>query len=93
MARAANLTHSGSDGSTVGQRLTRMGYAWGLAGENIQYGVGSADEAVALWVASPGHCANLMNPTFSDMGAAYAVDRDRRGGNIYWTQVLSTPRK
>lgn len=93
MAQEANLTHQGSDGSTVGQRLTRIGYRWGLAGENIHMGVGTPEEAVAGWVDSPGHCINLMNPTFTEMGAAYAVDRDRRGGNIYWTQVLSTPRQ
>lgn len=93
MAHEDNLTHQGSDGSTIGQRLTRAGYQWGLAGENIQAGVGSPEEAVAGWVASPGHCVNLMNPTFTEMGGAYAVDRERRGGNIYWTQVLSTPRR
>lgn len=93
MARDANMTHQGSDGSTVGQRLTRIGYHWGLAGENIQLGVGTAEEAVAGWVNSPGHCANLMNPTFTEMGAAYAIDQERRGGNIYWAQVLSTPRR
>lgn len=93
MAQEDNLTHQGSDGSTIGQRLTRAGYQWGLAGENIQAGVGSPEEAVAGWVASPGHCVNLMNPTFTEMGGAYAIDRERRGGNIYWTQVLSTPRR
>lgn len=93
MAQEANMTHQGSDGSTVGQRLTRIGYQWGLAGENIQLGVGTAEEAVAGWVNSAGHCANLMNPTFTEMGAAYAIDNERRGGNIYWAQVLSTPRR
>lgn len=93
MAHEDNLTHQGSDGSTIGQRLTRAGYQWGLAGENIQAGVATPEEAVAGWVASPGHCVNLMNPTFTEMGGAYAIDRERRGGNIYWTQVLSTPRR
>ncbi|HEY0065509.1 MAG TPA: CAP domain-containing protein [Telluria sp.] len=93
MAHEAVLSHTGSDGSTVGKRITREGYAWGLAGENIMLGVGTAEEAVAGWVDSPGHCVNLMNPAFTEMGGAYAVDRERRGGNIYWTQVLSTPRR
>ncbi|EGH49761.1 Allergen V5/Tpx-1 related protein, partial [Pseudomonas syringae pv. pisi str. 1704B] len=25
------------------------------------------------WLASPGHCANLMNPMFTEVGAAYAT--------------------
>lgn len=93
MAREANLSHQGSDGSTVGKRLTRAGYVWTLAGENIMLGVGTAEEAVQGWVDSPGHCVNLMNPAFTEMGAAYAIDNERRGGNIYWTQVLGAPRK
>jgi uncharacterized protein YkwD len=34
-----------------------------------------------------------MNPAFTEMGAAYAIDNERRGGNIYWTQVLAAPRR
>ncbi|SHG55868.1 CAP domain-containing protein [Massilia sp. CF038] len=93
MAHEAVLSHTGSDGSTVGKRITREGYTWGLAGENIILGVGTAEDAVAGWVDSPGHCVNLMNPAFTEMGGAYALDRERRGGNAYWTQVLSTPRR
>jgi uncharacterized protein YkwD len=93
MAHEAILSHQGSDGSTVGKRLTRAGYIWTLAGENIMLGVGTAEEAVQGWVDSPGHCVNLMNPAFTEMGAAYAVDNERRGGNIYWTQVLGAPRR
>ena len=92
MAHEANLSHQGSDGSTVGKRATRAGYQWSTAGENIMLGVGTAEEAVAGWVDSPGHCANLMNPAFTEMGGAYAIDQKRRGGNIYWTQVFGAPR-
>ncbi|HEU4776603.1 MAG TPA: CAP domain-containing protein [Telluria sp.] len=93
MAHEANLSHQGSDGSTAGKRATRAGYVWTTVGENIMLGVGTAEEAVAGWVNSPGHCVNLMNPAFTEMGAAYAIDNERRGGNIYWTQVLAAPRR
>ena len=33
-----------------------------------------AEQAVAGWVKSPPHCANLMDPTYTEMGAGYAVD-------------------
>ena len=93
MAHEAILSHQGSDGSTTGKRATRAGYVWTTVGENIMLGVGTAEEAVAGWVNSPGHCVNLMNPAFSEMGAAYAIDNEQRGGNIYWTQVLAAPRR
>ncbi len=42
------------------------------------------------WIDSPGHCANLMSPTFTEMGIAFVVERKSEPG-IYWTQVFATP--
>ena len=42
------------------------------------------------WLNSPGHCANMMSPGFTEMGVAFVVDRKSEAG-IYWTQVLATP--
>lgn len=91
MARHDYFDHRGRDGSDVGQRATRRGYRGARIGENIAAGHGEGAAAVAGWVTSPGHCANLMDPAFTDMGAAYAVDAGSRG-KIYWTQVLGAPR-
>ncbi|HCJ28080.1 MAG TPA: hypothetical protein DHV63_01935, partial [Pseudomonas sp.] len=60
-------------------------------GENIAAGQGSAEQAVSSWLASPGHCQNIMNPGFTEMGAAYATN-PRSAATIYWTQVFGTPR-
>jgi uncharacterized protein YkwD len=49
------------------------------------------EDAMAGWIKSPEHCANLMNPAFSEMGAAFAVDRKSELG-VYWTQVFGTLR-
>ncbi len=38
-----------------------------------------------------GHCANLMNPEFTEMGAAYALN-PRSTHSLYWTQVFGRPR-
>lgn len=90
MATRRFFNHRGSDGTLAPQRATQGGYAWRSVGENIASGQGSPEEAVAGWIASPGHCANLMNPGFSEMGAAYAVNPARH--ILYWTQVFATPR-
>lgn len=39
------------------------------------------------WLASPGHCANLMNPQYKELGAAYATDPKSDAG-IYWTAMF-----
>jgi uncharacterized protein YkwD len=91
MAQRNYFRHAGKDGSEVGDRAKRQGYEWQQIGENIATGQGSAAQAVAGWLASPGHCANIMNPDFTESGAAYAVNT---GSDtvIYWTQVFGTPR-
>jgi len=91
MATHRHFSHQGSDGSESAQRATRAGYRWRYIGENIAAGQTSPQEAVAGWLDSPGHCANLMNPQFSEMGAGYAVSRVRLPGFAYWTQVFGTP--
>lgn len=90
MARHDYFDHVGRDGSGLGQRAQRSGYRGRRLGENIAAGQGDEAAVVAGWVASPGHCANLMDPGFTEMGAAYAVDGTSRG-KIYWTQVFGTP--
>lgn len=90
MAKLDFFGHSGTDGSDVAVRARRAGYRFSAIGENIAAGPGSARATVAGWLKSPGHCANIMQPHFSEMGAAYAVN-PRAAMAIYWTQVLGAP--
>jgi uncharacterized protein YkwD len=92
MAAKKYFAHKARDGSMVGERALRAGYAWRAVGENIAAGQTTAAEAVAGWLSSPGHCANIMHPGFTDMGGAYAIRTERQPGRVYWTQVFATPR-
>ena len=74
-------SHAGSDGSMAGDRLDRSGFWWKICGENIARSLQTEEEVIAIWLDSPIHCRNLMNPNFRYMGAA-RVDR-------YWTLVLA----
>jgi uncharacterized protein YkwD len=60
------------------------------AGENIALGPQSADEVVDGWLASPGHCANIMDSRFRHIGVGLATGRGR--GQIYWVQTFGAPR-
>ena len=91
MAQHDYFEHRGRDGSDAAQRAARRGYRWKSIGENIAAGQGDPAQAVAGWIASPGHCANLMDPAYTEMGAGYAVAPASRG-KIYWTQVFGAPR-
>lgn len=91
MADNNYFSHTSRDGRTFDQRITAAGYRWSRAGENIAAGYTSAQSVVNGWMASEGHCANLMNPNFRDMGLACARNAGSRYG-WYWTQNLGTPR-
>ena len=72
------FSHTGVDGSTPGQRITAAGYHWSSWGENIAQGYSTEQLVIKAWLASEGHCKNIMNGGFRDMGTG-------RYGN-YWTQ-------
>jgi len=91
MARYNYFSHGGRDGSNPAQRVERAGYRYRSTGENIAAGQMKPEEAVAGWIKSPGHCANLMNPAFTEMGVAFAVDPGSELG-VYWAQEFGRPR-
>jgi uncharacterized protein YkwD len=91
MARHGLLEHEGRDGSSPADRVTRTGYRWRSVGENIASGQTTAEQVVQEWLRSPAHCANLMRPSFLEMGLAYAVNVNSAAG-IYWVQELGRPR-
>lgn len=90
MAAHNYFSHEDRRGEHAAERIAHAGYRWRLAGENLASGPGSADGAVQGWLDSPSHCVNLMNPDFTQMGAAYATDA-ASDGFIYWTQKFASP--
>jgi uncharacterized protein YkwD len=90
MATHSLLGHEGSDKSVPARRATRAGYSWASVAENVAGGQTTAGEVVKVWLASPGHCRNLMNPRYSETGVARAVDKDSQHV-VYWVQVFAAP--
>ena len=90
MANHNFFDHKDRDGRMPGDRAELAGYLGQQIGENIAAGHDSVRKVVDGWLASPGHCANLMNPQYRELGAAYAVDSSSDAG-IYWTALFGTP--
>lgn len=91
MAAHNYMDHTGRDGSTPAERITHTGYKWRTVGENLASGVMTAEDAVAGWLQSPHHCANLMTARFTEMGIAFAINSNSDAG-VYWTQTFGTTR-
>ena len=92
MAEHNYFEHEDLAGHSPADRVRAVGYREKLVGENIAYGPKSADEVVQGWLDSPGHCENIMDPRFEEMGIAYAAGRVSKHG-LYWVQVLAAPRE
>ncbi len=90
MARHDYFEHVDLSGHDPADRLHATGYREKLIGENIAYGPSSAEEVVAGWMHSPGHCANIMDSRFVEMGLALAPGQGARRG-LYWDQELTQP--
>lgn len=89
MATHDFFSHTGSDGSDLSERVDAQGYDWSRLGENIAAGQDSPKQVVDAWMASPGHCRNIMGP-FTELGFGYATGDTRYG--TYWVQDFGTPR-
>ena len=90
MATQNFFAHRGPDSTHVGIRVQLMGYNWRFVGENIYAGIESVTEAVYGWLESDGHCKTIMNPDYTELGAA--CERNRASQyESYWTQVFASP--
>jgi hypothetical protein len=87
MARLDMLGHD-LEGQTFSQRLEQAKYQAAQAGENIAQGQRTPEEAVADWMRSPGHKANILQVDYTHAGMGLAT---AKSGQTYLTQVFSKP--
>lgn len=71
-AARQTVSHDGSDGSNLAQRLHRGGVAMLLAAENTGLGFSSPQIALDWWMASPPHRENILRPEFTQIGIGQA---------------------
>jgi uncharacterized protein YkwD len=77
-----------SHGTNFASRITAAGYVWRAAGENIATGFATPRSVVRAWMASTGHCQNILNPQYRNVGTGVSP-RAVRGfatGAGTWTQ-------
>jgi len=73
MYRNNYFDHTSINGQTLQDRLFAAGYSYKgyqsyAIGENIAEGQQTIAEVIAGWFKSVGHCKNLMNPGFKEIG-------------------------
>jgi uncharacterized protein YkwD len=90
LAAQDKLSHTDSRNRGFGVRLRSVGYASAGAGENLAAGQNTIDDTLQAWLASPSHCANLMQPEYRDVGLACV---QRRGSRYerFWVAHFGVP--
>ena len=86
-AATNRMDHTGSDGSTMADRVNASGYRWRALGENVAVGYQDAASVMTGWMKSAGHRKNILTPGFTAIGVAVAAAGD---GTYYWTMDLGT---
>ena len=84
MSQQGYFSHTGANGSTIGQRISAQGYKWCFAAENIAKGQKSLNQVMGDWARSKGHYRNMIHKQARSVGLA------RTKGNI-WVMVLARP--
>lgn len=87
MAEARTLSHQ-VNGRSFEIRLRDSKYISRGAGENCAEGAGTPKEAVADWMQSPGHKANILNADYREIGVGLVRSSE---GRPYYTQVFAAP--
>jgi uncharacterized protein YkwD len=78
------MSHTGCNGSSMGQRVRASGYLSRGAGENVAWGQRSAKSVMNSWMNSDGHRRNILFSSYKNIGIGLS-------DNFYWTQVFGAP--
>jgi uncharacterized protein YkwD len=86
MVTHADFTHGA--GAAFSDRISAVGFNWSNAGENIATGFETPNQVVAAWMASTGHCQNILSPVYREVGTGLANGMIAGASNVdgTWTQ-------
>ena len=82
MADNRYFSHTSPTYGSPFQMMKQFGITYRSAGENIAQGYASAQAVVNAWMNSPGHRANILSSSYTQIGVGYVAN-----GN-HWTQMF-----
>lgn len=80
-----SFSHTRPDGRSYSTALTEQSIRFRGSGENIAYGQKTPQDVMKSWMNSSGHRANILNPSFTDIGVGYYESN----GTGYWVQLFT----
>lgn len=84
------FSHFGINGSGLSQLISKVGYQYMHAGENLALGQNNSTLVVLSWLNSPTHKANILNPKFTEIGIGLAYGNYQGYGQWFIVQHLGS---
>ena len=91
MAQNSYYAHIGPDGKSPLYWLTRVGYKYLNAGENLVIDRTTSEQAVDAWMSSPDHRENILRPQFTEIGVGVASGQYQGVDTIFVVEEFGTP--
>ena len=82
MRKNGYFSHTSPTYGSPFDMMRQFGISYRSAGENIARGQRTPEEVVQAWMDSPGHRANILGASYTQIGVGYLAS-----GN-YWTQMF-----
>ncbi len=91
MLKNGYFSHNAPDGKTPWDFITKAGYSYLSAGENLAVNFTEAENVETAWMNSPGHKANIVNKNFEEIGIGIAQGEYQGHTAIFVVQMFGTP--
>lgn len=85
------IQHADAQGRRADYRVTQAGYFYHRLGENLAAGQLNYERALEMWLQSPPHRANLLNPHYRELGVGFTAN-DATRYRTTWTQLFGARR-
>src|SRR3989344_3076728 len=91
MATKGYFAHTSPEGLSPWHWFREAGYTFSFAGENLAVDFSDSFDVTRAWLVSPGHRANILNLSFTEIGIAMAKGMYQGRETIFVVQVFGRP--
>ena len=85
------FAHTTPSGQTPWDFITKAGYNYLMAGENLAVNFTQAEDVETAWMNSPGHKANILNKNFEQIGIGISQGAFEGHNAIFVVQMFGVP--
>ncbi len=91
MARGGYFAHTSPTGLTPWYWFDQVGYSYIYAGENLAVNFFESEDVAKAWMNSPTHRANIVKPTYTEIGIGVAKGVYEGKNTVFVAQLFGTP--